>query len=132
MMNLLKKRGGAFIYPGNPFANSVSIHAQIASRTLRYPPRISSSVPGVRCGSGNPWWIVFFADGTTGQTARALSQSVMARSIGTPLNVSSVFDWWPEMSMPISFMTAIARVLTRDWRVPAEKTSYLSPYVARR
>ena len=35
------------------------------------------------------------------------------------------------MSIPISSITWIARVLTFDCRVPAEKTSYRLPYFAR-
>ena len=45
-------------YDSHPFVSIVtnwSIHWAISSLTLRYPSRISASLPAVRCGSLKPW-----------------------------------------------------------------------------
>lgn len=48
------QKGGDNLYIVFPGAKLTSIHARIPSLTLRYPSRISSSLPGARCGSGEP------------------------------------------------------------------------------
>ena len=85
MMNFFGRKD--WEYYAAILARSLMIHVQIASLTLG--TRGSRICPG-EVGVGKPVMDVLFAEGTTGQTARALSQSVTARSNGTPLKYRAI------------------------------------------
>jgi len=84
----------------------------ISSRTIRNFVTHSSKVPVHAEGSENPAWMLFFAPGKKGQLSRALSQTVTTTSTPLSKNSSVSRDRCPEISMPISFMTATATGFT--------------------
>src|ERR1035441_6847561 len=87
----------------------------------------SCSEPSTAAGSSKGQCRRLTAAGKTGQVSLALSQTVITKSRSWPANSSTDLERWPEMSRPISAMTAMASGRTWEGLVPAEKTSKRSP-----
>ena len=103
-------------YPGT---NIWSIQEVIASRTSRkrvMRPRDSSSPAE---GSGKPAWIVSRTPKKNGQVWCSQSQTVTTISIPREKNSSTIFDRCPDISIPISFITATASGCTPLGSLPA-------------
>ena len=67
---------------------------------LRTPDEATELSESSRCKPTSP--------GNTGHVSFALSQTVTTKSRGCQINSSMDLEPWCEMSMPISFMTAMA------------------------
>jgi hypothetical protein len=113
-------------YPAISF-NIVINFALIWSRTSRNFGSATESDKSVNgAGSSKPTCSLLTAPGNTGQVSLALSQTVITKfKSSRSINSSTDLERLPEISIPISAMTSIARRLTWLGFVPAENACQL-------